>query len=186
MAFVTRGVETTWGDLREGERIVDKEGGTWKLGKPEPVGTEVRVTIYADPYDDRTVVGSVVVVKPATDTVTVIREAVEPVWKRAGFASQEAMDTAAVTAAENVFGPDPELEQAKATVEDAMGSTVEVLPVIDTALELRSHLYLLHGVMIHEATTRAALLEHHRQSEKLEAAGRGNEGYVPHVHEEDK
>ena len=75
-----------------------------------------------------------------------------------------------------------EVDAANAATED---SPVGLPAFADmTILEMRSHLYLLHGVYAHDLRSRAETMAMHDQAHVDQEAGRLQSAYVPHVHEE--
>lgn len=183
---------TTWGDLRAGDVILDKNDEPWTVevlalitgSDPELWRVSIRHA------DGRTPI----VVKPATEPVT--RRDTSPDLRTDW---EESMDDLARDEAYSV-----EEERAKQVVADAFGEDkVELiatetteeqqareaatpdsplrLPVIDHPASLRSHLYILHEFYVADVDSTLALQEHHRKQH----ADYPDQG-TPHTHEEEK
>jgi hypothetical protein len=108
---------------------------------------------------------------------------------------------AGVATIKEVLGGTVEAEVTAAEVDAAAAATddapLTIIPFADmTPLEARSHLYLLHhdpqqshlfmmhGVYVHDIESRAELSALHDQAHAATAAGTLNSRHVPHVHQE--
>lgn len=181
--------EITYGELTEGEVIRDRNGNDWRALGVES-GDEVTFWLAE-------IVGNVRkhrLTKPATDAVTVMRsperaEAIADAEKAidegpAGPPEKEATPEEAVATVEEVLDGEVIAEET-ADHEEARdlaraGGDPMSLPPFEefTDPEMRSHLYLVHGVYAHDVKTRKALVKMH---DDLHADEKGQ--HTPHNHE---
>jgi hypothetical protein len=147
MAVTAQVPTINWGGLRRGDKILDATDVEWMVTRePGPIAGTDQVRLMIMRADD---------------------EAAVPIVKR----SDEAVRVSGMVAESEVDRPEPDdvQEQAEQTIRDAglepeelaSESAAEgqarteatpdeplVLPVLADALELRSHLYLVHGVHV--------------------------------------
>jgi len=175
---------TTWGDLKQGDTILDQSGNDWEVSAPQRIGETVQAGI-------RRGVTYTVVRKPASEEVRVpfktrdlgqIREQIQKdVQEIASVTATHPDIQDLATKVQEAFGDQKVELLATETTEEAEArkqATSEkplLLPEIDRGFELRSHLYLVHDFFVAEETNNVALSEHHRRSHEL------NQG-TPHIH----
>lgn len=186
-------VETTYADLRPTDLVIDKSGKAWPIAELFH-DTQISGFWLSDPL---TKVRMHHVTKFKTDTVTVSRVPDEPAPAYSDMPDEVFNEVAhdltgaelheAVAAVEEIGGEvevtytEKEADAAKAATDD---SPVR-LPAFEdmTILEMRSHLYLLHGVYAHDMKSRVDTIAMHVQAHADHEAGRLASRHVPHVHE---
>lgn len=174
MGFVIK-IETTYGDLRDGEQIVDKSGNTWLVVEPEHGDADVAFWLA----ETTTGVRMHHLTKPANDAVTALRAPThaEEVAEREGevdaadagtggprhVGAPYADEPMTVEEVRDALGAETIAEESAAEA-DARTAAVAAddvlhLPAFEamTVLEAQSHLFLIHGVYAHDVKTRKAL-----------------------------
>lgn len=165
---------TTWGELKKLDDILDKKGVVWAVLNIEPVGDKVRVMLL---NSDR----KPIVVQAKSDPVTLagagnFENAVET-----EVAEPEPELSEELQRVQDVFGEDKvDLVASETTEEEiarnaATNAVPLLLPELSGGLELRSHLYLVHGLYVADVDSNLALTEHHRKSHQ--------DGPVEHPHQ---
>lgn len=187
-------VEVTYADLIEGEVIVDKSGNEWLAldvrhytdGKEwaefwlADLVTKVKAHLLTRPVGDAVTVkrtpdhaGEVAAAEAEVDAAQGGEPAEEPLTLDE---VKEALD-GEVIAEESAAEADARVEA------DAGGAAVELPGFHEmTEMEMRSHLYLLHGVYAEDVKARSALVEMHNDLHDATDLGR----FIPHVHIEGK
>lgn len=97
----------------------------------------------------------------------------------------------AVAGVEKILGGTVEAEVTSEEIDAAKAATEDEpvqLPAFEdmTILEMRSHLYLLHGVYAADLKSRDETIQMHRQAHADHDAGKLKSKHVPHVHAEVK
>jgi hypothetical protein len=156
-------VRTTFGDLHDGETIIDKNGHDWKIS-----GFGISLTRSDGTYAFGTLTGGGGVTRfrqPVSQPVTVLRD--DPVQ-----VVEQKLDATVI--AENTPAEIAEADQAQLT-----GMPVHVPDFGKlTPLEKRSHLYLLHGVYAEDVQTEKQISDWHRDLH----AGKVKSEVRPHEH----
>lgn len=109
--------------------------------------------------------------------------------KEAGVSEVDMAD--AVAGVEKILGGTVEADVTSEEIDAAKAATEDEpvqLPAFEdmTILEMRSHLYLLHGVFAHDQQSRDETIGMHTQAHVDHDAGKLKSKHVPHVHAEVK
>lgn len=170
----------TFGDLRDGDLLQDRNGRRWQVSKVVQDVTTVRFTI-------RDGTSTFPLEKRLGDEATILRE-----WDvedaplvhgpRLGGHSEPAVQTV-----EKVLGGTVVAEVSDAEQAAADGATIDrpaSVPSYEsmTDLERRTHLYLLHGIWGDDKDSRANLSRWHEEAHEKQPKGEINAKYRPHVH----
>ena len=184
-------IETTYADLRPTDLVIDKTGKAWPIADLEVTGDQTLPSMAFRLVEAG--VGMYHMTRPFADSVTVSRipthadeaERLEADFPRS-TGTGDATEAEAVAAVEAIGGEVEAVVTAEA-VDAAAAATDDQpirLPPFDTMdiLQMRSHLYLLHGVYAHDMRSRLDTIAMHEQAHADHDAGRLKSRYVPHVH----
>jgi hypothetical protein len=191
MTFVTL-VDTTYGDLKHGESIKDKSGNYWCVLHPETVDGVVTFSL-AD-GDTPTIPKHIGLSKPVDAEVRVTRapsqvEEVEAREREVDEAQEQAAPEQPTTGDEakavveevldgEVIAEESAEEREARDRADASGVPAELPRFSEfTELEMRSHLYLVHGIYAEDVKTRKAMTALHDEHHADDAAK-----MTPHLH----
>lgn len=199
---ITVPTQVQYYDLVDGDTLVDKSGNDWRVVEVERVDSDQGVAFWL--ADTTTGVKAHRMNKPSGEFVTVRRHP--------SRAEEVEAREAEVDAAEAVVGPDiaEELRQAGAdpvaTVEEILHGTTLATETADheaareradttgepmslppfeemTDPEMRSHLYLVHGVYAHDLKTIKSLVKLHAEAhssvEQHGVTAHNHEGVMP-------
>lgn len=171
-------VEVTYGDLADGDVVVDRSGRQWEVSGLGRNG--VSVELWLGHRGGKPVKSFS---KPGTDPVTVVRSVNS--WEPPPGTEPDPLITteAAMVAVETVLGAKvvadvttEQLAEAEAATKD---QPVQVALFADmTVLERRTHLYLLHGIYAQDLDSMRDLERIHDDAH----AGRVKSRETPHTH----
>lgn len=196
-------VDTTYGDLKHGETILDKSGNSWVVHTPTLYGMEVAFSL-AD-ADTPSIPKHVGMTKPADAEVRVMRapsqaDEVEVREREVDEARGMVPEFEVDEHGKRVPAGEPTVEQAVETIMETLGEAEVVaeqsadehdalavatesapteLPRFSefSDLEARSHLYLVHGIYAHDVKTKKAMTALHDEHHADQGAK-----FVPHIH----
>jgi hypothetical protein len=184
-------VEVTYADLVDGDHLVDKSGNEWLVAEVAFTVTEAEFWLC----DTVTKVKAHRIVKPLEDAVTVKRTPDHAGEVKAAEAEvdeaqggEPAEEPLTLDEVKEALGAEVIAEESAAEADarneaDAGGSAVELPGFHEfTEMEMRSHLYLLHGVYAEDVKARQALVEMHNDLHESTDLGR----FIPHTHTEGK
>ena len=204
-------IETTYADLRPTDLVIDKTGRAWPIADLEVTGDRTVDFWLCDPVTKIRMHsisrdGSVDVTVSRAATHADEAEGLEADFPRS-TAPSGADGTTAPMSSQTIpdgIGGDGATESEAIAAVEAIGGEVEAVVTaeeVDTAaaatedkpvrlpsfdvmdiLEMRSHLYLLHGVYAHDMRSRLDTIAMHEQAHVDHDAGRLKSRYVPHVH----
>jgi hypothetical protein len=184
---------TTYGDLKSGDVIVDKSGNEWTV--LDHAHTEVETVAFwlADPatkvrahYLTKSRVERATVLRPATHVEKVEAAEAEmptPADVLQGAAVEHLSRPLPVEEVVEALGAEVVAEETAAEHDAKVEATEEeplTLPPFSefTDLEMRSHLYLVHGVYAADVKFREKLAELHAEAHGVDRLG------FPHTHVE--
>lgn len=178
-------VETTYADLRPTDLVVDKSGKAWPISDLDFTREEVVFWIL-DPVSK---VRRYFLGKPTAHSVTVSRVQFEdPVAMVERKNEETRVELERLQEVAKEIGGEVEITYTEREADAAKAATDDQpvrLPAFEdmTILEMRSHLYLLHGVYAHDMKSRVDTIRMHADAHFQNIEGKLASRHVPHVHE---